>query len=406
MAVVLFGQSVRSLARHRGRTTLSAVGIAIAIAAVVWVVAIGIAGAERAAALLQDLGDNLVWVEAGSRNVAGVRTGSKSTSTLTLGDAEAILREVPYVQSVSPQVDGNVQIVSAQSNWSTRSRGIAPAYVAIKRFSIAAGALFNDEDVQLGRNVLVMGQTVRQRLFGADNPVGQIVRMNGQPFEVVGLLAPKGQSATGTDQDDVVMVPYSTANRKLRPAGQTWLDDIVCSAARPDLIEATTAQITALVRERHRIAPGQDDDFNIRHPEEVVKAQMAASETFSTLLLVIASVALLVGGIGIMNVMLASVSERRREIGVRLAIGAKPRSIVLQFLVEAVLVSLFGGGLGLAASLAGSSILEHAVGWSLRIPIESFVVAFAFSALVGVLFGYLPARLASRLDPVEALSSD
>ncbi|MDB4936893.1 MAG: Macrolide export ATP-binding/permease protein MacB [Labilithrix sp.] len=406
LSLVLCGQSVRSLLRHKGRTALSAIGIAIAIAAVVWVVALGRAGAAQATALLQDLGDNLVWVEAGSRNVAGVRTGAKSTSTLTLGDAEAIAREVTLIQNISPQVDGNVQLVSPRSNWSTRSRGVAAAYLTIKRFSLASGAVFTDEDIGSARNVLLMGQTVRERLFGTENPVGQVVRMNGQPFEVVGLLAPKGQSATGADQDDVVMVPYTTANRKLRPVGQAWLDDIVCSAASPEAVAPAVLEITSLMRERHRIGEGQEDDFNIRHPEEVVKAQMAATETFSTLLASIASVSLLVGGIGIMNVMLASVSERTREIGVRLAVGATARAITLQFLVEAVLLSMLGGALGLAVSVAGSSTLARAVGWSLPIPTESFALAFVFSAVVGVAFGYLPARHASRLDPIEALRSE
>jgi putative ABC transport system permease protein len=406
LALVLFGQALRSLLRHKGRTSLSAIGIAIAIAAVVWVVALGQEGSARAKALLQDLGDNLVWVEAGSRNVAGVRTGAKSTNTLTLGDAEAISREVGLIQRVSPQIDGSVQIVSARSNWSTRSRGVAPAYLTIKRFGIAAGALFTDEDIGSARNVLVMGQTVRERLFGTESPVGQLVRMNGQPFEVIGLLAPKGQSATGQDQDDVVMVPYSTANRKLRPVGQTWLDDIVCSAVSPEAVAPAVAEITSLMHERHHIQEGQDDDFNIRHPEEVVKAQMAATDTFSTLLFSIASVSLLVGGIGIMNVMLASVTERTREIGVRLAVGATERAVTLQFLVEAVLLCMAGGIIGLIISVAGSSALGRAVGWSLTIPPESFVLAFVFSALVGVVFGYLPARRAARLDPIEALRGD
>jgi putative ABC transport system permease protein len=406
LVLVLFEQAVRALLRHKGRTSLSVIGIAIAIAAVVWVVALGREGSTRSAALLQGLGDNLVWVEAGSRNVAGVRTGAKSTPTLSLGDAEAIARDIPLIQRVSPQIDGSVQIVSAHDNWSTRSRGIAASYLVIKRFDMASGAVFTDEDVAAGRNVLVMGETVRTRLFGAENPVGQLVRMNGQPFTVVGLLAPKGQTATGQDQDDVVMVPYTTANRKLRPAGQTSLDDIVCSAVSPEAIAPAVDAISALMRERHRIRPGQDDDFNIRHPEEVVKAQMAATETFSTLLVSIAAVSLLVGGIGIMNVMLASVTERTREIGVRLAVGATERAITLQFLVEAVLLCMSGGIIGLAISVGGSSAIGRAVGWSLAIPPESFVLAFAFSALVGVVFGIVPARRAARLDPIEALRGE
>lgn len=406
MALVLVVQALRSLARNKGRTVLSSIGIAIAVAAVVWVVALGRAGQERATALLQGLGDNLVWVEAGSRTVSGVRTGSKSTPTLTLDDVAAIRREVPQIERVSPQVDGTVQLVSARSNWTSRSRGVSPDYLVVKRFDLQSGSVFGEEDVGAARNVLLLGQTVSTALFGSESPIGQPVRMNGQPYEVVGLLAAKGQSATGQDQDDVVMLPYTTAVRKLRPPGQAYLDDIVCSARSAAAIPVAVAAITALLRERHRIRPGTDDDFNIRHPEEVVKAQMAANETFSTLLFSIACVALLVGGIGVMNMMLASVSERTREIGVRLAVGATPAAIVTQFLLEAVLLSMLGGVLGMVVSLAGSSLIGKAVGWALPIPLESFAFALAVSTAVGVVFGYLPARRAARLDPIEALRSD
>lgn len=406
LGLVLVLQAVRSLARHKGRTMLSAIGIAIAVAAVVWVVALGRAGQERATALLQGLGDNLVWVEAGSRSVSGVRTGAKSTPTLTLDDVAAIRREVPQIERISPQVDGTVQLVSTRSNWTSRSRGVAPDYLVVKRFELQSGSVFSEEDIGAARNVLLMGQTVSTALFGVESPVGQPVRMNGQPYVVIGLLVAKGQSATGQDQDDVVMVPYTTAVRKLRPPGQAYLDDIVCSATSAQAIPEAATAITALLRERHRIRPGAEDDFNIRHPEEVVKAQMAANETFSTLLLSIACVALLVGGIGVMNMMLASVSERTREIGVRLAVGATTTAITTQFLLEAILLSMLGGALGMVVSLAGSSLIGKAVGWALPIPIESFAFALAVSTAVGVVFGYLPARRASRLDPIEALRSD
>lgn len=341
--------------RHKGRTALTSLGIAVAVAAVAWVVALGHESAARYANLLTGLGDNLVWVEAGARNKAGIRIGAKTANTLTLGDMEAISREVPLIQRISPQIDGTVQLVSERSNWTTRSRGVAPDYLAIKRYTIREGAAFTMEEVAGARNVVLLGETVRRQLFGAEDPVGRIVRVNGQPHEVLGVLAPKGQSATGTDQDDAIMVPYTTALKKQRAPGVAWVDDIVCSAVDASSVKAAAEQIGALLRERHRIGP--DDDFNIRHPEEIVEAQLEASRTFSTLLLAVASVALLVGGIGVMNVMLASVTERTREIGLRVALGATPGAILLQFLTEAILLSALGGALGVLLSVAGASAI-------------------------------------------------
>jgi putative ABC transport system permease protein len=385
---------------------LTTLGITIAIAAVVWVVALGRAGAARYEELLRGLGDNLVWVEAGTRNAAGVRTGSKTATTLTLGDMEAIAHDVPLVLRISPQIDGTVQIVSANANWSARSRGIAADYLPIKQFEIASGAVFTDDDVASARNVLLIGQTARERLFGTANPIGEVVRVNNHPFTVVAILAPKGQSATGQDQDDVIMVPYTTAIKKLRPLGMTWVDDIVCSTGSAETVRPAAEMIADVVRRRHHIGISDEDDFNIRHPEDVVKAQLEASETFSALLVAVASVSLLVGGIGIMNVMLASVTERTREIGVRLAVGATESAVTLQFLAEAVLLSLFGGMAGVLASVAGASIIGRSVGWPLTIPPEAVGVAVAISTAVGIVFGYLPARKAAALDPIAALRDD
>lgn len=402
----LLDQAARALIRHKTRSALTALGIAIGIAAVVWVVAIGEAGTARAELLLQDLGDNLVWVEAGSRNVAGVRTGTHGTTSLTLDDAEAIAREIQRLHRVSPQVDGSIQAVSSHSNWATRFRGIAPDYLAIKRWRVAEGAAFTDEDVDRARNVCLLGQTVRERLFGADDPIGQMIRITGQPFEVVGLLAPKGQSQTGQDQDDTVMLPHTTAQRKLRAPRAPWVDDVVCSAVSPEAVAPASIEITQLMRQRHHIGPEQEDDFNIRHPEEVIKAQLEASRTLAALLITLASVSLLVGGIGIMNVMLASVTERTREIGVRLAVGATAGAVTSQFLAEAVLLCVFGGAVGVAMSVAGASAIGGALGWPLTIPAEALAIAMAFSVIVGVIFGLLPARRAARLDPIAALRAD
>ena len=406
IVTALIGEAVRSVFRNKSRSTLSALGIAIGVAAVVWVVAIGKAGSAMAEEQLLALGDNLVWVEAGSRTVSGLRTGTHGTTTLTLGDEEALRAEIPLIKRASPQVDGSVLAIYGDRNWPTRYRGVAPEYLDIKRWVIARGATFTDDAMSRADNVCIIGQTVRVKLFGEEDPIGKVIRLGTQPFEVVGLLAPKGQSATGQDQDDTLMLPHTTAQKKLRGGSVAYLDDILCSAMSPEAVGPATLQITALMRQRHHIGVDDEDDFNIRHPEEVVNAQLEASRTFSLLLISIASVALLVGGIGVMNVMLASVAERTREIGVRLAVGATPGSVQLQFLIEAVVLSLFGGLLGVTLSVVGSFAIGRSIGWAVTIPPQAVALAVGFSVFVGVFFGFYPAWRAARLDPVVALGRE
>ena len=396
-------EAVRALMRHKLRSALTTLGIMIGIAAVVLVVAVGQAGSARAEDALQKLGDNLVWIEAGSRNINGVRNGSHGTTSLTAEDAEAIRREVPLLKRMSPQVDGTLHVIGPTRNWTTHYRGETPDYLAIKKWDVAAGASFTDDDVTQAASKVLLGQTVRRELFGNDDPVGQQLRINGQLFEVVGLLAPKGQNGDGRDQDDWILMPYTTAEKKIRGGGLRWLDDILCSAVSSQAIGPAIDRIVAVLRDRHRIRAGEPDDFNIRRPDEVLKAQLDAARALTLLLVTIASISLLVGGIGIMNVMLASVAQRTREIGVRLAIGARSAAIQLQFLGEAVMLSLAGGLLGVALSVAGKWIFESALGWPIDIPFAAVVLAVASSAAVGMFFGYYPARRAARLDPILAL---
>jgi putative ABC transport system permease protein len=396
-------EAARALMRHKLRSALTTLGIMIGIAAVVLVVAVGQAGAARAEAALQNLGDNLVWIEAGSRNINGVRNGSHGTTSLTEDDAEAIRREVPLLKRMSPQVDGSVHILSAKGNWTTRYRGETPDYLAIKRWTIALGASFTDDDVTDAASKVLLGETVRKELFGSDNPVGQVIRINGQLFEVTGVLAAKGQNTDGRDQDDWILLPYTTAQKKIRGGGLRWLDDILCSAVSPEAVGPAIDHVIAVLRDRHNIRAGQDDDFNIRRPDEVLKAQLEAARALELLLISIASISLIVGGIGIMNVMLASVAQRTREIGVRLAIGARSSAIQLQFLGEAVALSLAGGLLGVLLSIAGKFVFEEALAWPIDIPIQAVVLAVVASAAVGMFFGYYPARRAARLDPILAL---
>lgn len=403
----LFGrEAVRSLCRNKMRSALSAIGITIGIAAVVCVVAIGTAGSQLAEQQLQNLGDNLVWIEAGSRNINGVRSGSHGMTSLTMGDAEAISYEISTIKSVSPNVDGTVIVIAGNRNWTTHYRGVTPEFLEIRRWDLAEGAPFTNVDVVHNANVCLIGQTVRKELFEAEKAVGRDIRIDNKIFRVLGVLATKGQSGTGQDQDDTVIMPYTTVQKKLRGKGFTWLDDIMCSAVSLDDAKPAIDRISALLRERHHLMPGREDDFNIRHPEEVIKAQIAAKRTLALLLISIASIALLVGGIGIMNVILVSVTERTREIGLRLAVGATTRAIKIQFLEEAVILSLFGGLLGIFVGVAGSFIIGYSLKWPMTIPPEALIVAPLFAIGVGISSGFYPAWKASQLDPITALRSE
>jgi len=396
-------EAVRALRRNKLRSALAAVAIMIGVAAIVCVFAIGRAGSRRAEEQLRNLGDNFVWIEAGSRAPSGVRTGSHGTTSLTLEDAEAIRRDMPLIKRVSPNVDGSIQVIFGDRNWRTHYRGVDPEYFDIKHWEVAAGAPFTDEDVLRSSSVCLIGQTVRDQLFGHTDPVGETIRIQAQLFRVVGVLAARGPAASGQDQDDTVLLPWSTAQKRIRGRNQTWLDDILCSAISPEAVNPAVAEIFALLRQRHHIRPGEEDDFNVRRPDEIIKAQIEASHTLEMLLIGIASIALLVGGIGVMNVMLVSVTERTREIGLRLAVGATEGAVQMQFLGEAVMLASFGGVLGVVLGVAACFVLGHVLGWSMSIPPESVTFGPAFSVAVGVFFGFYPARRAARLDPIAAL---
>jgi putative ABC transport system permease protein len=405
-AMLFFLESARALLRHKLRTTLAAIGTMVGVAAVIWVVAIGRAGTAVAEAQLAELGDNLVWVEAGSRNVNGVRTGSHGTTSLMPSDAEAIRREIPLVKAVAENVDGTAQVVYGDRNWNVRWRGVSPEYFDVKRWQLAEGSFFTSSQVRDADSVLVIGETARQQLFGEASPVGKLVRVQGAVFRVVGLLTARGQSSTGQDQDDVIVMPWTTAQRKLKGRGYEWLDDILCSAVSPEAVDDAVQAVASLIRQRHRTDWGGPDDFNMRRPDEVMKAQIEASRTLATLLTLMASIALVVGGIGIMNVMLASVAQRTAEIGIRMAVGATTSAVHVQFLGEAVLLSAVGGVLGLLLSVVGLPALQTVLGWRLSPPPEAALVAVVFSVSEGVLFGFYPAWRAARLDPIVALRNE
>jgi len=400
----LLKSALLALLRNKTRSLLTVLGITIGIAAVICVVAVGEAGQAQVEQQLNNLGDNFVWIEAGGRAVNGVRTGSHGTPTLTLEDAVAIRRQIPLIKAVSPNVDGSIQVIYGNQNWFTGYRGVSPEYLDIKRWVVDQGAAFTPDDVDNAADVCAIGRTVREQLFGVEDPIGKVIRLNGLPCKVVATLVPKGLSMSGQDQDDTILMPYTMVQKKIK--GVTWLDDILCSAVSQDAVKLAGQEAAALLRDRHHLRPEMPDDFNIRNPEDIIQAQLAASRTLTILLVTIASISLLVGGIGIMNVMLVSVTERTREIGVRVAVGATEAAIRLQFLGESVMLSLVGGTAGVLLGIAGTVVAGRALEWPMKLSPQAVLVAALFSVAVGVFFGYYPARKASLLDPIEALRAE
>ena len=394
-------EALKALLRNKVRSVLTMLGIIAGVGSFICVVGVGEAGSKRVEDQLHNVGDNLIWLEAGGRARNGVRVGSRGSKTLTLGDCRAVLDQVPGIKSASPNVDGHIQVIYGNSNWGTQFRGVSPDYFEIRKWKIAMGSPFIEDDVEQASTVCVIGETIAFNLFGTANPVGEVIRVQGIPFKVLGVLQAKGFSVTGQDQDDFLVMPITTAQKRV--TGMDWLDDVYFSATRREDIPEAAKRIIALVRERHHLRPGEDDDFNIRTPEEIIRAQLAAANVFTILLGSAASLSLLVGGIGIMNIMLVSVTERTREIGVRMAIGATERDIQMQFLSEAIVMSVIGGALGVAAGIAGSFLLRSTLHWQMLLSLNTMTIAAFFSAGLGIFFGYYPARKASQSNPIEGL---
>jgi putative ABC transport system permease protein len=393
--------ALKALRQNAMRTGLTMLGIIIGVGAVICVVAIGEGAQASVERAITNIGANMIWIEAGGVNRAGVRTGAGGTKSLTLGDYEAIKEQVGLVTNLTPQADTRVQVVYGNQNWGTSVRGVGPEYIALKGWNVVRGGMYTDADVQRANNVCVLGQTIVDQLFGSQDPIGETIRVKDQVCVVVGVLEVKGQSATGQDQDDNFLMPYTTVMKKIK--GQTWLDDIMCSAASAKVVDQAEQEIAALMRERHHIRPGADDDFNLRHPTEIAEAVKQSTQTMEGLLAAVASVSLIVGGIGIMNIMLVSVTERTREIGLRQAVGARARDVLRQFLVEAVILSLIGGAIGIGLGMFGARAIADMFQWPTRVSSNAIALAFGCSAAVGVFFGYYPARQAANLDPIEAL---
>ncbi|HZT31084.1 MAG TPA: ABC transporter permease [Bryobacteraceae bacterium] len=398
--------ALRALRVNRLRSALTMLGIIIGVAAVIAMVAVGSGATERIQQQIQSIGSNLIIVMPGSLTNNGVRLGSGANVTLTEDDAKAIAAECPAVAAVAATVRGTAQVAFGNNNWATSIQGTTPEYLAIRDLSVMSGREFTTQDVDSSAKVALLGQTVAKNLFGEADPVGQVIRIKNVPFSVLGVLTPKGQSPTGQDQDDVILMPISTSKDKVLGASHAnakAVGTLMVQAAGPKLMEEAQQEMEALLRQRHRLQQGQEDDFTIRNLSEVFAAQESSAKVMSILLGAIASVSLIVGGIGIMNIMLVSVTERTREIGLRLAVGAKTRDILSQFLVEAVTLSALGGVAGIVTGVAASALISYFAKWSTLLSPLAMLMAFVFSGLVGIFFGYYPARQAALLDPIEAL---
>jgi putative ABC transport system permease protein len=391
---------------HKLRAALTMLGIIIGVAAVIAMVSVGSGAQRRIEEQIRSMGSNLILVLPGTQTSGGIRWGLGSQTTLTEEDARAIALEIPSVEVAAPNVRGAAQTVYGNTNWSTIIFGVTPDYVIAREWELTRGRIFGSDDVDAAAKVAVLGETVAKNLFADADPVGQMIRIKRVPFMVVGVLAAKGQSAWGQDQDDTVLIPISTAKRKVLGANRSNPRAVGAISVRvrdADLMAEAQQQMRDVLRQRHRLQPAQEDDFNMRVLAEQFAAQEESARVMTTLLAAIASVSLLVGGIGIMNIMLVSVTERTREIGLRMAVGARGRDILAQFLVEAITLSIIGGIAGIGVGLLTSVTIASLAEWTVEIAPDAIALAFGFSAAVGIFFGFYPARKASRLNPIEAL---
>ena len=394
--------AMRALARNKLRSSLTMLGIIIGVGAVIAMVSVGQGAQQQAQEQIAAMGSNMLFVGAGTVTRGGMRMGWGATKSLVYDDMKAILRECPAVEAAAPGSQTSAQVVFGSDNWATQVSGTEPQYFNIRSWSFQEGSPFTQDDVDVAANVAVIGETVRKNLFGATDPIAQTIRVNNLPFRVVGVLTAKGTSAAmGNDQDDIIIVPITTLQKKI--TGQDWLRWIVVSAVSREASYTAQQQITALLRDRHRIRPGADDDFMVRNLADMADLADQQAKLFTVLLASIASISLIVGGIGIMNIMLVSVTERTREIGIRMAIGATEGDVQQQFLVEAIVLSLVGGAMGILVGMGSSFLITQTLGWPVLVSATAIVAAVIFSMAVGVFFGFYPARKAARLDPIEAL---
>jgi putative ABC transport system permease protein len=396
--------ALRALMVNKMRSILPMLGIIIGVGAVIAMIAVGSGAKRRIAEQIASMGSNLLIVLSGSSTSGGLRFGSGTVPTLTVDDAKAIQNEIPDVKYVAPSQRGTVQIIFGNQNWSTVADGTTPEVLFIRDWSLQSGRPFTQQDLDGATKVCLLGETVVENLFGGIDPIGQIVRIKKVPFTVIGVLASKGQTTFGQDQDDTIIVPLTTAQKKL--FGMQFpgmVRTIAVQAKTPEAMGSVENQINDLLRQRHRIPSNQENDFTVRNLTEIMSTAEQSAKVMQYLLLAIASISLIVGGIGIMNIMLVSVTERTREIGIRIAVGAKGRDILLQFLIESMVLSLIGGMIGIGLGVVGTLILAKFTQWPTLFSMQAILLAFFFSSVVGIFFGFYPARKASLLNPIEAL---
>lgn len=398
---VLIGLALDSILKNKMRAMLTMLGIVIGVAAVIVMVAVGYGARSSIRAQINSLGTNMIVITPGASTTGGVSQGAQAFASLTVGDAEKVRKESQIVAAVSPVITSRSQVIAAGGNWRTSINGVDTDYQIIRDWQTEFGAFFAPEDVRAARSVAVLGRTVAQRIFPDSDAVGQEIQIAATRFKVQGVLAPKGQTASGNDSDDVILIPYTTASTRL--TGRPRIPQILASTSSEGDIEAAQEEIRTLLRESHHIGGEDDDDFTVRNQTELATAAESSTRVMTMLLAAIASISLLVGGIGIMNIMLVSVTERTREIGIRMAIGARGSDVLTQFLIESVVMSLLGGIIGLLVGFAGAAILGKMTGWSTATPPEAVAIAVVFSAAVGIFFGFYPARKAASLNPIEAL---
>jgi putative ABC transport system permease protein len=397
----LFKVALQSIWKNKMRTLLTMLGIIIGVGAVIVMIALGEGARSQIQDRVNSLGTNIIVITPGASAQGGISRGAQSFNRLTVDDADSIRKQALSVARLSPVIVAPTQAVGGEGNWRTAVYGVHTDYQFIRDWSVAAGRFFDESEQRSMRKVALIGQTVAEALFPGQDPVGQQIRLRDQPFEIIGMLARKGQTAEGTDQDDVVLAPYTTVQTRL--SGRQFIAQIIASAESPRDVQFAQAEITQIMRDAHHLAEWEESDFTVRNQTDIAETAKETTEIMTLLLAIIAGISLIVGGIGIMNIMLVSVTERTREIGIRMAVGARSSDVLTQFLVESIAMSFLGGAIGVIVGFAGAAILKQATGWTVQVSVPAILLALLFSAGVGIFFGFHPARRAASLNPIEAL---